>query len=179
MTFLKIDSMKRDMNFKHAMILHIKNSGVLHAKLSSQLTKLKSNLVLFQYLILKKKVNFQILVMQKLQEIVMVLKPFTQLATKEMMLAYQLLQEQTTAPLSQNKMVFGNGFGETTLHASTQSTVPNTTELQIVLTLIILGNTEVLMSHKINGNSELSVILLMLWFWIQILAAQIPTTILS
>lgn len=91
MTFLKIDSMKRDMNFKHAMILHIKNSGVLHAKLSSQLTKLKSKLVLFQYSLLKKKVNFKILVMQKLQEIVMVLKPFTQLATKEMMLAYQLL----------------------------------------------------------------------------------------
>jgi len=53
---LKIDSMKKDMNLKHAMIQLIKNSGVLHAKPSLQLTKLKSKLVLFQYLILKQKV---------------------------------------------------------------------------------------------------------------------------
>ena len=56
MICLKIDSMKKDMNLKHAMIQLIKNSGVLHAKPSLQLTKLKSKLVLFQYLILKQKV---------------------------------------------------------------------------------------------------------------------------
>jgi len=88
-----------------------------------------------------------------------------------MMPPYQHLQEQITAPLSKNKMIFGNGFGQPTLHASTQSTVPNTLELKTVLTLIMFGNTEVLMSHKINGDSELSVTLLMLWSWKMILAA--------
>jgi len=78
-------------------------------------------------------------------------------------------------PVFQKIMDYGNMFGRQTLLVSIQSPVLDSTELKAVLKLMVFGNTRVLMFLKINGDSELSQILLMLWSWKKIFHAWLLT----
>lgn len=78
-------------------------------------------------------------------------------------------------PVFQKIMEYGSMFGRQTLLVSIQSPVLDSTELKAVLKLMVLGNTRVLMFLKINGDSELSQILLMLWSWKKIFHAWLLT----
>jgi len=73
-------------------------------------------------------------------------------------------------------MECGNIDGQQISLVSIQSPVLDSMELMPALKLMVYGNTKVLMFLKINGNSELSQILLMLWLWIRILHVWLPTT---
>lgn len=78
-------------------------------------------------------------------------------------------------PVFQKIMEYGSMFGRQTLLVSIQSPVLDSTELKAVLKLMVFGNTRVLMFLKINGDSELSQILLMLWSWKKIFHAWLLT----